>query len=211
MILLVVKAMIEKRFDVKDLPDAFIFLPEHLGGLGLRNPFVNLFLIRDRIKETPEDIIEGVLRRERERYLEDKKSFEATAESALRRRLRQVFPHADDLDEVAVKPEEVSVFMTLEEHTKYRERISRDFRDAYLKLISTPEIEDIVLSKEVENSLEESGGFVSLDAEKKWFLQLYSEELLKEFGGLSLVDKQFLPVGVLTMMRGKKVTWQMVL
>ncbi|KAK5660818.1 hypothetical protein OQA88_12187 [Cercophora sp. LCS_1] len=205
------KTMIEKRFGVKDLPDAFIFLPEHLGGLGLRNPFVNLFLIRDQIKETPEDVIEGVLRRERERYLEDKKTFEANAETALRRRLRQVFSGAEDLDEVAVKPEEITTFMSLEEHTKFRERISRDFRDTYLKLISTPDIKDVALSKEVESGLDELEGFVSLDSEKKWFLQLYSEELFDEFGGLSLVDKQFLPVGVLTMMRGKKVTWQMVL
>jgi hypothetical protein len=68
------------------------------------------------------------------------------------------------------------------------------------------------LSKEVERSLREFlAGSGRLDAEKKWFLQLYAGELLEDFGGLSLVDKQFLPVGVLTMMRGKKVSWNMIL
>lgn len=51
----------------------------------------------------------------------------------------------------------------------------------------------------------------SLDEEKKWILQLYSENLLTNFGGLNIVDKKFLPMGVLAMIREKRVKWQMVL
>ena len=204
--------MIQTRFKVKDLPDAFIFLPENLGGLGLRNPFVSLFLIRNNMRKTPEDIVEEALRLEREKYLEDKKSFEAVGESGLRRRLHNIFFTLEDEDKNPVK-DEMFTFMELEEYSKFRERTSADFRDTFLQLTSVPLIEDISLSKEVENGLGELGGFVAatLDSEKKWFLQLYSEELLEDFGGLSLVDKQFLPGGVLAMMKGKKVTWQMVL
>ncbi|KAK4455574.1 hypothetical protein QBC34DRAFT_445137 [Podospora aff. communis PSN243] len=206
------KEMIQDRFDVKDLPDAFIFLPENLGGLGLRDPFVPLFLIRDRIRQTPEAIIESALRRERERYLEEKKMFDEVGESGLRRRFRSIYPD-DDHEVAAIKADELDTFMSLEEYSRFREKTSYQLRDAYMKLVSTPDIDDIVLSKEVESGIRDLGAFVkgSLDSEKKWFLQLYSEELLKDFGGLSLVDKQFLPVGVLAMMRGKKVTWQMVL
>jgi hypothetical protein len=206
------KEMIQDRFDVKDLPDAFIFLPENLGGLGLRDPFVPLFLIRDRIRQTPEAMIESVLRRERERYLDEKKTFDDIGESGLRRRLRSIYPDGDRED-AAIKPDVLDTFMSLEEYSRFREKTSYQLRDAYMKLISTPDVDDIVLSKEVESGIRDLGGFVkgSLDSEKKWFMQLYSEELLRDFGGLSLVDKQFLPVGVLAMMRGKKVTWQMVL
>jgi hypothetical protein len=78
--------------------------------------------------------------------------------------------------------------------------------------VSVPETEEIALSKEVESGLREFlADSVRLDSEKKWFLQLYARELLENFGGLSLVDKQFLPVGVLAMMRGKKVSWNMIL
>jgi hypothetical protein len=78
--------------------------------------------------------------------------------------------------------------------------------------VTVPEPEEIVLSREVVGGLIDFGtDSVRLDSEKKWFLQLYANELLEDFGGLSLVDKQFLPVGVLAMMRGKKVSWNMVL
>jgi len=206
--------MIQTRFQVSDLPDAFVFLPENLGGLGLRNPFVNLFLIRDSIDKSPEEIIDRLLRTERDRYIADKKAFEATGESVLRRRLRSIFPDLDDddSDSLGIKSDEAEIFMSLDEYTRKRERHGAEYRDIYKELISTPEIKEVALSKEVESSLGELDGAAAvLDAEKKWFLQLYSEELLEDFGGLSLVDKQFLPVGVLAMMRGRKITWQMVL
>jgi hypothetical protein len=50
-----------------------------------------------------------------------------------------------------------------------------------------------------------------LDAERKWIIQLYSADLFKRFGGLDIVDKGLLPLGVMTMLRNKNVTWQMVL
>ena len=209
-----VKEMIETRFGVRNLPDAFIFLPEQLGGLGLRNPFVTIFLIHNNFKDSPDEIIETALRCERESYLREKKLFDSMGEAGRRRRLLTTFPDAHSVDEVTViKPEEIDKFLSLEEYGRFRERKDVEFWHAYLKLVHTPEIEEITLSKEVKSGLSELDGFVSatLDAEKKWFLQLYSEELLAEFGGLGLVDKQFLPVGVLAMMKGKKVTWQMVL
>jgi hypothetical protein len=51
----------------------------------------------------------------------------------------------------------------------------------------------------------------NLSSEKKWIVDLHATELFEKCGGLSLVEKSFLPLRVLTMMRTKKVTWQMVL
>lgn len=42
-------------------------------------------------------------------------------------------------------------------------------------------------------------------------VQLYSEEMFRVFGGLSIVDKALLPLGVMGMLRAKRVTWQLVL
>lgn len=204
--------MIHDRFGVTDLPDAFVFLPEQLGGLGLRNPFVGLFLVRNNIIQAPEDIVHEFLARERERYLEAKKQFEECGESHLRRRLRNIYPD-QDLSKVSAIPEsERNTFLSLEEYSRFRERESKQFLQTFEKLVSVPETEEIVLSKEVESGLADFlSDSVRLDSEKKWFLQLYAKELLEDFGGLSLVDKQFLPVGVLAMVRGKKVSWNMVL
>lgn len=204
--------MIRTRFGVSDLPDSFIHMPEQLGGLGLRNPFVGLFLVRNNINETPEKIIEEYLKKEREDYLDERKHFESTTESIRRRRLHRIYGDNDSSKTRAITELDMSVFFSLEEFSRFRERQSHQFFRTFEKLICVPGMEEIALSKEVESELRQFlAGSVRLDAEMKWFLQLYAKELQEDFGGLSLVDKQFLPVGVLTMMRGKKVSWNMIL
>jgi hypothetical protein len=206
--------MIESRFGVSNLPDSFVYLPEQLGGLGLRNPFVGLFLVRNKITETPEDIINEYLKHERDTYLESKKIFEALPESALQYRLRAIYPFAQASRPSHLSEEDVRTFFSLEEYSRNRERYNKQFYSTVQKLVSVPETEEIALGDEVYRGLREfllTDGMPRLDSEKKWFLQLYAREILEDFGGLSLVDKQFLPVGVLAMMRGRKVSWNMVL
>ncbi|KAK4119982.1 hypothetical protein N657DRAFT_649554 [Parathielavia appendiculata] len=206
------KHMIQDRFGVPDLPDSFIYLPEQLGGLGLRNPFVGLFLIRNKIIQTPQEIVNEYLKQERDRYLQAKKTFEALDEPALRRLLRYIYPDPDAVKERAISESDMTTFFSLAEYSRFREGDDYGFWSMFQKLVTVPETEEIALSKEVESGLREFlADSVRLDSEKKWFLQLYARELLEDFGGLSLVDKQFLPVGVLAMMRGKKVSWNMVL
>lgn len=197
-----------------DIPDAFFFLPEHLGGLGLRNPFVGLFLVRGKIDKTPEELVEGFLQRERQEYLKQKKSFEEASEALLRRRLHNLYPDDGVSRKSRLGLGAVDEFMPLEEFARYREMSSAELQGTYTHLMSVPEREGIALSKGVERDitkLEEDTNVGQLDAEKKWILQLYADELMESCGSLSLVDKQFLPVGVLNMMKGKKVTWKMVL
>ncbi|KAK3293355.1 uncharacterized protein B0H64DRAFT_345795 [Chaetomium fimeti] len=207
-----VKHMIQTRFGVSNLPDSFVHMPEQLGGLGLRNPFVGLFLVRNNIDETPEEIIEKYFKAEREKYLKAKKNFESCSDASLRRRLRNIYPDGESLKRGAIPESGISTFYSFDEFTRFRERMSGDFSRTFEKFISIPATEEIAMSREVESGLWVSlRNRVRLDPEKKWFLQLYAEELQEDFGGLSLVDKQFLPVGVLTMMRGKKVSWNMIL
>lgn len=205
--------MIEGRFGVSGLPDAFVYLPEQLGGLGLRNPFVNLFLIRNKLTETPEDIVNEYLRIEREEYLNAKRRFEGHDDRLLHRRLTDIWPEGESSGKAPpIPPSERRTFFSLDEYSRFRQKEDGAFLATVKKLASVPETEELSLSKDVERELE---GFladsVRLDAGKKWPLQLYEKELLEEFGGLNLVDKQFLPGGVLEIMRGKKVSWNMVL
>ena len=72
-----VKRMIKDRFDA-DVPDAFVHLPERLGGLGLRNPFVPILTVRESIaKKSPESIIQDFFDAENERYKRYMKSFDS--------------------------------------------------------------------------------------------------------------------------------------
>lgn len=80
--------------------------------------------------------------------------------------------------------------------------------------MDVPREERVKLTQATEAALkraQEEMNLGSLDEEKKWILQLYSENLLTNFGGLNIVDKKFLPMGVLAMIREKRVKWQMVL
>jgi len=205
--------MIQDRFGVSGLPDSFVYLPEQLGGLGLRNPFVGLFLVRNNITVTPEELINEYLKSERDEYLELKKTFEfKDTEVDLRRRLHYLYPDDKTREKGAISESDMTAFFSLDEYCRFRERSSARFLKTFEKLVSVPETEEIALSKDVQSVLHQFlADSVRLDSEKKWFLQLYAKELLENFGGLSLVDKQFLPVGVLTMMREKKVSWNMIL
>ncbi|KAK3946224.1 hypothetical protein QBC46DRAFT_348815 [Diplogelasinospora grovesii] len=215
-VVLHLKKMIQDKFGVKDLPDAFIFLPEQLRGLGLRNPFVPLFLVRKRLKDTPEDLLKGFLTGEREHCLSEKKAFESTSKTKLRRRLDDICPPSQQNEKAipAIKPEEAHTMMSLEEYCRFRERRSMLYRELYNKLVSVPDRLNIIPSNEVRDYLDRVScnkivREPQLSGEKKWLLQLYADELLEKYGELSLVDKQFLPVGMLALMREKKVTWQM--
>ncbi|KAK4242176.1 hypothetical protein C8A03DRAFT_40451 [Achaetomium macrosporum] len=200
------KRMIQDRFGVSGLPDSFIYLPEQLGGLGLRNPFVGMFLVRDNITQSPEDIVEEYLKDERDNYRTSKKNFDGLGEEALQRRLRKADPEKRLAKHGFSETEMMESFFSLNEYSRFRERYCARFFTAFQKLVTVPETEEVVLSSKVIGGLRG----VRLDFEK-WFLQRYAQELIEEFGGLSLVDKQFLPVGVLTMMRAKKISWNMVL
>ncbi|KAL2009640.1 hypothetical protein VTN00DRAFT_5447 [Thermoascus crustaceus] len=163
------KHMIYSRFSVSDIPDAFFFVPEELGGLGLRNP-------------------------EREKYRSDKKEFDELGERGRLGRFRRLYPEGRSIGST--------------------EACSVDLQDLYLELMDVPHKQDIHLTREVKDALVQQRrqlGLSPLDSTNRWILQMYADELLAQCGGLSLVEKRFLPVGVLNMMRGKKVTWQMVL
>ena len=109
---------------------------------------------------------------------------------------------------------QVGAVLSFEEFTRFRESTSVSLHRAYTRLMSVPFKQDIGLTQEVKHELRQLENQLKsrlLDSEKKWMVQLHAGELFERCGGLSLVDKCFLPLGVLTMMRGKKVTWQMVL
>lgn len=206
------KHMIYSRFGVSDIPDAFFFVPEELGGLGLRNPFVSLFLVREALGKSPEERLTDFLNREREKYHSDKKEFDELGERTRLGRFRRLYPEGSSSP--AVRPGELDTFFSFEEYNRFREACSADLQDLYLELMDVPHKQDIHLTREVEDALVQQRhqlGLSPLDSTNRWILQMYADELLAQCGGLSLVEKRFLPVGVLNMMKGKKVTWQMVL
>lgn len=207
------KNMISTRFGVSDVPDAFLFMPEQLGGLGLRNPFVPFFLVRERLTQDPKSLMQKFLIKEKEDYAQAKKLFEQLSKHGRRKRFESIFP--DGFSDKTVQENELDTFISMEEFTSRRESRSSSLQQTYSELLSTPVDEPLSTPSHVQRQLStlqwDLPDLQSLNAENKWLVDLHAAELFEKCGGLSMVEKRFLPLGVLTMMRTKKVTWQMVL
>jgi hypothetical protein len=219
--------MISERFKVEDVPDAFLYMPEDLGGLGLRNPFVPLLLLSENVISSPQEELRKFHEEERESYVTAKREFEQLSEYEKRQRYRSCFPRDEEEDDLPASKkfkkltwEEAQEFWTFEDYTKYREIASTALCSAWNSLVSKAHDKEMPLPAKVREALRSNllspGGrtrasAVSLDAETTWLVNFYADYLLEKVGGLRIVDKSFLPLGVLKAMRSRRVKWQMVL
>ncbi|KAI1809869.1 hypothetical protein GGS20DRAFT_580345 [Poronia punctata] len=182
------KSKIRERFGVTDIPDAFIYLPEKLGGLNDEKAEYDRIL-KDFRKETKSRI--GDLNRLRRIYA-DNEHYESA-----RKMLDDFFP----IDEIS-----------FEEYTRHREVNSNLLNKVYQELMAVPSQEWLTINSHVRRVLSDLG--YELDEgpglQVAWVLQMYEEELKERWGGFKLVDGRYIPLGVFTMMRSKGVQWNMV-
>ena len=102
--------------------------------------------------------------------------------------------------------------MSFEDFIAWRESESTLLAYLYATLTVVPKNGWVNLSRDISDACMEIGeSLKDLEKDKKWLLQLYASELFEQCGGLSLVDKSLLPLGVLTVLKERKVPWQMVL
>lgn len=205
---------IESRFGSADVPDAFFYLPEELGGLGLRNPFISVSLIRKKLDKTPKELVDDYMSEELSSYENAKRRFAKTTRRDRRALLEQLQPDRAFENLNIIAAEEMDRFMTIDEWNKLREEESYCYALLYEKLMNVPTCVGPRTTAVVSDAISDARqdfDLGRLGIETEWILSLYAEELMRDFGGLNLVDKQYLPMGVLDMIKGKKVRWQMVL
>ncbi|KAG6997770.1 hypothetical protein G7Y79_00038g075290 [Physcia stellaris] len=203
------RQLIAEKFGVQDVPDAFLYLPEELGGLSVCNPFISYLLVRDHLTKSPEDRMERFFEQEKEDYKKARDLFNSNGGWVMSS--RGVLVPASEIYFASSKADEKFISMT--EFTQHRESISGELKNTYEFLCQTPWQHGINTSFEVsaaEMKVVEVR-WSRMDSDYRWLLQLHSHELLQRFGGLSIVDKGLLPLGVMKMLRSKKVTWQEVL
>ena len=205
------REQIVNRFGAMDVPDSFFILPEEFGGLGLKNPFVPFFVLKDQLVKNPQDRIAEFRKDEKRAYKEAAEVFATLTDSEKQRRLRkglgEATKHASILDEA---------FFSLEDFSSHRERYSRHLLLAFDELMLKPTVKDVHLTKEVAPWFDEllfshNKGWYEMSSEDKWAMQLYAEELKQRFGALSIVDKNLLPSGIIKMLKKRKVTWQSII
>lgn len=62
------RKLIADKFEVPNSPDAFMYLPEELGGLSFCNPFIPYLVVHDQLIKSPENPMEKFLDQEKEDY-----------------------------------------------------------------------------------------------------------------------------------------------
>jgi len=215
------KKMISERFEVDDIPEGYLYFPMSMGGLDLKSPFVNLYLIRDTIMKKPDSAMDQFFADEETSYRIAKSNFE---KGRVPGRPSTLYSLKSDLDSES--------FMTFEEFTRYREQTSRDLHTAYSKLLVEPVEDEVTVTSDVANLLGGHGtlsvggrgrgrggrggmprgiqknSWGRMDSYHRWIIQLYSQEMMQKFGGLNVVDKGLLPTGMVSMFRESRFKWQ---
>ena len=216
-----VKRMIKDRFGA-DVPDAFVHLPERLGGLGLRNPFVPVLTVRESIaKKSPESIIQDFFSAENERYKRYMESFDGL--ESVDSRINAAVNASWSIGTVGpgafknlLTAEELESSFSIEEYAKHRELTSSALKQAYLTLQAVPSAINPAMDPGISQALHSELRVATNETDSKtkearWALQMNRDVLRRDYGGLRLVNKEHLPLGVLTLLRSRTVTWTTVL
>lgn len=216
-----VRSMLKERFGTDDIPDAFIVLPEELGGLAVRNPFIPALVARNRIRPygTASEIMQDFFKRERDQYDDVQRDFNRMDDD---QRIGAYLGdqwgdprEAQDMLRSLLTPDQMSTFMSFEDFTKWRGATSSTLERAYKMLVGHARRAmpvELAPTADLGAALRAMGKTLrTVDFETRWILAMYRSELMDKCGGWRLVEEEFLPLGVLATMRRQAVRWSMVL
>lgn len=206
---------LQHRFGVMNIPEGYFFFPAELGGLDLRNPFVNLLLTHEGGKEAgdPDVVLDQFEAAEEEEYQKRKERFHSTT--------RDSGADISWLENGIDKDE----FITFEDFIKYREvypfSFKNDLRCVYEMLLELSPQHAVTATSDITTAMNlmDKGGVIGASSGIngtwwkmtpywKWITQLYGGEVVKRFGGLNIVDNGVLPIGMVSLFRSDRVRWQ---
>ncbi|KAH0603614.1 uncharacterized protein H6S33_007273 [Morchella sextelata] len=195
---------IQQRFGVQDIPAGWFYWPIALGGLEVKNPFVNQQAIRNEICEDPSEIFAEAIEKDLEMYDNLKQKWD---EGRVRR---------DDANYPHLKDEP---FMSFEEYVMFREGGFKHWQEAYEELLKiavrceakrTPEMKMgiLCLSDAVRSAPHSIGGDDGIDEYWEWILASFGDGVAKKWGGLEIVRPGALPVGMMDAWKKRVLHWE---
>ncbi|KAL2070379.1 hypothetical protein VTL71DRAFT_13405 [Oculimacula yallundae] len=195
------KNTLNERFSIDDIPDGFLYFPTSLGGLELQNPFVGLVQVRNAVFEHPASVIDDFFEAEAGAYRRAKATFENGK------------VHRQGILDPNFRPADGQTFMSMEEYIRYREEYYSSYEgnllSAYTDLLQKPEPQNIDISDDETSLLDKLSGIGEQDEDyMKWVALLYGPDMVDRFGGLKIVEKGLLPMGMVTLFRSGRVKWQ---
>ncbi|KAJ5091522.1 reverse transcriptase [Penicillium alfredii] len=200
------RGVLADRFDIHNLPEGFFYYPVELGGLGLLNPFIRLLAMRENIKQTPQRQIHKAALEDEKQYRRAKDKFERLG--------------PDTYSSPWNKPSgDSESFMSLEEYTKHAETYSGAFRTAYRALTTVPEERSVEQTSRFTKSQSELTGKLSdkssisavwsqMSPYWRWAAELYHDEMVRTYGSLAAVNREFMPLGVVKTLKEGRFRWQ---
>ena len=187
------KVELATRFGVENIPDGFLYFPIELGGLGLRNPLIPLFVVREKSFKDPMNKLDGAFELDEIDYCRAKQSHEDGTSTT-----RTLYASTDHLEP----------FMSLDEYNEHCEETSVHLHQAYRELLEPPQRVDMEITPDMWNDGHLQNQRRAAKSYERWVLQLYGSEIIGKYGGLALGEKALLPIGLATMLRSEKMRWQ---
>lgn len=208
---------IEQRFGIADIPDGYFYFPVELGGLDLQSPFISLLQIRDSVLESHDSLFKDMLDAEKQAYARYKHNFD-------RGNVDRPYDGGSQPLWQPEKQHDRDNFFSPAEFVAHREDLCvfpdqyspNDILWVFQQLMAQPEEESIDEVPELWTALAQlkPGGqsikpdWHAMDASWRWTTAMYGPEIIERFGGLSIVDPGLLPMGMVSLLRDKRVTWQ---
>jgi hypothetical protein len=203
------KTTIHDRFGIADTPDGYIYFPTDLGGLELHSPFIPLLLIRDSITRDPvSKIATDFMAAESNAYRRAKTDWE-----------NKTLPSPSHRSpDSHYAPSDSETFLSFAEFSRYREEFDGGFEgnlyQVYSELLQQPEEESVEIGAyeglALENLHATSGihsRWYHMTPYWKWIVGLCGGDMVERFGGLAVVDRGLLPIGMVGLVRSGRVRW----
>ncbi|KAG4442604.1 hypothetical protein IFR05_001934 [Cadophora sp. M221] len=195
----VLQQMILSRFGVK-VPEGYLYFPTFLGGLDLKNLFVTLGMIHDNIEFNPDAFMRSFFKEERADYERAKKFFETVTVPLRAQQSKEVL----EKDRFSHEP-----FMNFAEYTRYREQTSTPLYRVYKRLMREPAEQVVLKTPEVNRALGDRNVWEEvLSAYEKRVVEMHADDIISRFGGLHIVQKGWLPTGMVSMFRESRFQWK---
>jgi hypothetical protein len=205
--------------------EAFMYLPQAYGGLGVKNPLITIS-IAHKLPDTSDAIVAAYLLDEEKYYQSAANAYATLTPNAHVSKIEALFANDKTRIEDALGVDrDLTAFMTMEELTAHRERVAYphlfmtypmvmsmpltipQLGNVYTDLLREPK-DDITRSDKVCDEvarLSHRGDMKpwrSLTREDKWVVQLYSNECFEGYGGLEIWCSESVPQEALKMVRG---------
>ncbi|KAF8642915.1 hypothetical protein AX16_009303 [Volvariella volvacea WC 439] len=179
------KGVLEKKFDISDLPEGYFHLPITFGGLEVKNPLVDLLALIPTLGMGASLYIEQRDKRDQSLYRDAKESFEYSKN----------------------RPKDIE-FLTFEEYSELRETHSGEWAERYHMTLEKLEHRTVEPPPDVEHDMQEHGLYWNRDDSSvhlSWALALHGSGLLKHFGSIKVVDEDLIPVGMVEVYRSSRI------